>query len=127
MCLSVQKQIYEGTFSCPRRAQLGKGTLKRPCIFNSVSLTLLSEAEEKPCETMWQQLYGRQEVDEEQSFPQGNSSTEGLGADGSLECYICVKTSPALRTFFVILRLNSTMEKKLENLHPHSKEFLANI
>lgn len=76
---------------------------------------------------MWQQLYGRQEVDEEQSFPQGNSSTEGLGADGSLECYICVKTSPALRTFFVILRLNSTMEKKLENLHPHSKEFLANI
>lgn len=74
--LSIQKQIYEGTFSCHRRAQLGNGTLKRPCIFNSVSLTLLSEAEEKPCETMWQQPSGRQQVDEVQSFPPGNSNTK---------------------------------------------------
>lgn len=50
---SIQKQVYEGTFPCHRGTQLGKGMLKRPCIFNTVSLTLPSEAEEKPCERKW--------------------------------------------------------------------------
>lgn len=72
---SIQKRIYEGTFSCHRGTQLGKGTLRRPCIFfSAVSLTLHSEAEEKACESKWQQLHGRQELDEVQSFPRGNSS-----------------------------------------------------
>lgn len=76
---------------------------------------------------MWQQLYGRQEVDEVQSFPPGNSNTERLGTDRSTEYYVCVKASPALRTFLMIIHLSPTVEKKLENHCPHGKEFLANI
>lgn len=71
---------------------------------------------------MWQQLHGRQQVDEAQSFPRGNSNTESLGMHWSTECYMCVKTSPAPTTFLMIIRSSSTMEKKLE-----SQAFLANI
>lgn len=59
----------KGPFPAYRGTQSGKGTLKRPGIFSTVSLTLPTEVEEKPCQRKWQQLYGRQEFDEVQSFP----------------------------------------------------------